>query len=286
MAIRLGENSYGKSRVRLLRVQRQEGRHDIRELTVAIRFEGDFETAHTKGDNRKILPTDTMKNTVYALARQHSFETVEEFGLHLMEHFVTYNTQVSRVRIEIAENLWTRIPHGGKPHASAFTRGGDEKRTVLLVGTREGTTIRAGVADLVILKTTNSAFENFLRDPFTTLGEDKNRILATAIQADWQYPPSMPAGEEIEFGPVWHGVRQMLLETFAEHKSLSLQHTLYAMGEAVLNNFDTVREIHLSLPNKHFHLLDLGPLGMDNPAVVFLPTEEPHGSIEATLRKD
>ena len=279
MAIRLGENSYGKSSVRLLRVARQEGRHDIKELTVAIRFEGDFEAAHTKGDNRKILPTDTMKNTVYALARQHSIETVEEFGLHLVEHFITYNAQVSRVRIKIDEQPWTRLPHGGKPHATAFTRAGGEKRTALLIGTREGTTIRAGVDDLVVLKTTDSAFEDFLRDPFTTLKEDRNRILATAIQADWLYP-----GDEVEFGPVWHGVRQLLLETFAEHKSFSLQHTLYAMGEAVLNNFENVLEI-LSLPNKHFNLVDLAPLGMDNPAEVFLPTDEPHGSIEATLRK-
>jgi urate oxidase len=281
MTIRLGENNYGKSRVRLLRVERQEGRHDIRELTVDVRFEGDFEAAHTKGDNSKILPTDTMKNTIYALARQHAFETVEEFGLHLMDHFVTYNTQVSQVQIEIAESLWSRMPHGGKPHASAFTRGGGEKRTAVLVGTRDETTIRAGVAELIVLKTANSAFENFLRDPFTTLKEDRNRILSTAVQADWLYP-----GEEIEFGPVWHGVRQMLLETFAEHKSLSLQHTLYAMGEAVLNNFDNIREIHLLLPNKHFNLVDLAPLGMDNPGTVFLPIDEPHGSIEATLRKE
>jgi len=281
MAIRLGENSYGKSRVRLLRVARQEGRHDIRELTVSIRFEGDFETAHTKGDNSKILPTDTMKNTVYALARQHSVEPVEEFGLHLMEHFVTYNSQVSRVRISIEETLWARLPHGGKPHASAFMRTGEERRTAVLVGTREGTTIRSGLRNLIVLKTSNSAFEKFMRDPFTTLKEDNDRILATAIEADWLYPT-----EEVEFGPVWHGIRQMLLETFAEHKSLSLQHTLYAMGEAVLNNFDNVREIHLSLPNKHFNLIDLSPLGMDNPAAVYLPIEEPHGSIEATLRKD
>src|SRR5271170_3315707 len=152
MAIHLGENSYGKSRVRLLRVARQEGRHDIRELTVAIRFEGDFETAHTKGDNRKILPTDTMKNTVYALARQHAIESVEEFGLHLIDHFLTYNPQVSRVRIEAKENLWTRLPLGGKPHATAFTRSGGETRTAMLSGTRAGTEIRAGVEDLVVLK--------------------------------------------------------------------------------------------------------------------------------------
>jgi urate oxidase len=281
MAIRLGDNNYGKSRVRLLRVARQEGRHDIKEVTLAIRFEGDFEAAHTKGDNRKILPTDTMKNTVYALARQHPIETIEEFGLHLIDHFLTYNPQVSRVRIEAKENLWARMPHGEKPYATAFTRASDEKRTALLSATRQSTEIRAGIEDLVVLKTTNSAFDHFLRDPYTTLKDDRNRILATAIRASWLYP-----GEEVEFGPVWHGVRQMLLETFAEHKSESLQHTLYAMGEAVLNNFDNVREIHLSLPNKHFNLVDLAPLGMDNFAEVYLPIDEPHGLIEATLRKD
>ena len=89
MPIRLAENNYGKSRVRLLRVSRQEGRHDIKELALAIRFEGDFEAAHVQGDNRKILPTDTMKNTVYALARQHPIETIERFSLHLIEHFLT-----------------------------------------------------------------------------------------------------------------------------------------------------------------------------------------------------
>src|SRR5215469_2944566 len=279
MPIHLAENNYGKSRVRLLRVSRQEGRHDIKELTLAIRFEGDFEAAHVQGDNRKILPTDTMKNTVYALARQHPIETIERFSLHLIEHFLTYNPQVSLVRIEATENLWVRLPRGDKPHASAFTRFSEEKRTAQLSGTREGTTIHAGIDGLVVLKTSHSAFENFLRDPYTTLKDDRNRILATAIRANWLY-----SGEEVEFS-VWHAVRQMLLETFAEHNSLSLQHTLYAMGEAVLNNFSNIREIHLSLPNKHFNLVDLAPLGMDNPAEVFLPTDEPHGLIEATLRK-
>jgi len=280
VTIRLAENNYGKSRVRLLRVSRQEGRHDIKELILAIRFEGDFESAHVQGDNRKILPTDTMKNTVYALARQHPIEPVERFSLHLIEHFLTYNPQVSRVRIQATESLWMRLPRGDKPYASVFTRTGEDKRTANLSGTREGVTIRAGIDGLVVLKTSNSAFENFLRDPYTTLKEDRNRILATAIHANWLY-----SEEEVEFSSVWHAARQMLLETFAEHKSLSLQHTLYAMGEAVLKNFSNISEIHLSLPNKHFNLVDLAPLGMDNPGEVFLPTDEPHGLIEATLRK-
>jgi urate oxidase len=280
MAITLGENNYGKSRIRLLRVVRQEGRHDVKELTLTILFEGGFDEAHTKGDNRKILPTDTMKNTVYVLARQYPVEAVEDFSLHLIEHFLTYNPQASRVRVEASENLWARIAQGGKPHASAFTRT-SEKRTARINGTRDGNTIRGGIDDLVVLKTTKSGFEGFLRDPYTTLKEDRHRILSTVIRAQWLYD-----GGEIEFSPVWHGVRQTILDTFAEHDSRSLQHTLYAMGEAVLNSFDHIREIHLSLPNKHFNLIDLSPFGMDNPAEVFLPVDEPHGSIEATLRKE
>jgi len=282
MIVRLGENSYGKSSVRLLRVLRQEGRHDIKELTVTIRFEGDFEAAHTKGENKKILPSDTMKNTVYALARQYPVEAVEDFALHLIEHFLTYNEQVSRVRIEALENPWSRIPHGTKPHAFAFMRAsGPEKRTATLSGTRERITIRAGIQDLDVMKTTKSAFDGFLRDPYTTLKEDGDRILATTIRAEWLYE-----GDEIEFNPLWHSVRQTLLETFAAHDSRSLQHTLYAMGEAVLATFDHIREIHLSLPEKHFNLVDLSPFGMDNSAEVFLPTEEPQGLIEATLRRE
>jgi urate oxidase len=281
MAIRLGENNYGKSRVRLLRVVKQEGRHDIREVTLGIAFEGDFETAHTKGDNRKILPTDTMKNTVYVLARQYPIEAVEDFCAHLIEHFLTYNPQATRVRVEAQETLWSRIPMGGKPHPSAFLRAGPEKRTTKLAGTREGTTVHAGIKDLVVLKTTKSAFEDFLRDPYTTLKEDRDRILSTSIHAEWLYE-----GDDVEYSPVWHGVRQTLLEAFAEHDSKSLQHTLYIMGEAVLGSFDRIREIRLSLPNKHFLPVELSPFGMDNPAEVFLPTDEPHGLIEATVRKE
>jgi urate oxidase len=280
MPIKLAENNYGKSRVRLLRVVRQEGRHDVKEVTLAIRFEGDFESAHTKGDNRKILPTDTMKNTVYALARQYPVEAVEDFAEHLIEHFLTYNPQVSAVSVEAKEHLWWRIVHGGKPHASAFTKA-CERRTASLRGTREKNTVSAGIEDLVALKTTKSSFEGFLKDPYTTLKEDRNRILSTAIRAWWLYQPG-----EIEFSATWHGVRQTILETFAEHDSKSLQQTLYAMAEAVLGNFDHIREIHLSLPNRHYNLVDLSPFGMDNPAEVFVPTDEPHGLIEATLRKE
>lgn len=281
MPIKLGENSYGESGVRLLRVVKQQGRHDVKEMMLNVRFEGDFEEAHAKGENRAILPADTMKNTMYVLARQYPVEAIEEFCLHAVDHFLTYNPQATRVHVEAAEKIWVRVPHGGKPHPSTFMRAGDERRTARLMATRQETTIRAGIDNLVVLKTSKPAFENFMRDPYTTLKDDPQGILSAALHASWLYQ-----GDEIEFGPIWHGVRQALLENFAEHNGRSLQHTLYAMGEAVLGSFDNIREICLALEDKQYRLADLGPFGMDNPAEVFLPSDEPHGLIEAKLSKE
>jgi urate oxidase len=281
MAIRLGENNYGKQRVRILQVTRHPDRHDIKELTIGIRLEGDFETAHTKGDNRKVLPTDTMKNTVYVLAKQHAIESPEEFCLCLAEHFLARNSQIFRVRIEAAETLWTRFAIEEKAHPHTFTGSNNEKRTASLAATRKEKTLHAGIAGLVVLKTTDSAFEGFVKDEYTTLKEDRGRILATSISANWLYREST-----VDFDQNWRGVRQSLLEAFAGHDSESLQHTLYAMGEAVLKKFPGIKEIHLSLPNKHYNLVDLSPFHLENPKEIFLPTEEPHGLIEATVRND
>jgi urate oxidase len=281
MAIRLGENNYGKQRVGILQVVRLPDRHDIKELTLGIRLEGDFESAHSKGDNRKVLPTDTMKNTVYALAKQHAIESPEKFCLRLADHFLSRNPQVSRVRIEATQTLWSRLSVEGKPHPHTFTSSTSENRTAALTATREEKTLHAGIDDLVVLKTTDSAFENFLKDEYTTLKEDRDRILATAIRAAWLYREYAA-----EFDSTWDSVRQILLESFARHDSESLQHTLYAMGGAVLKKFAGIREIHLSLPNKHYNLVNLSPFHLDNPKEIFLPADEPHGLIEATLHND
>lgn len=280
MAITLAENTYGNSRIHFLRVAKQQGRHDLREINISIGFDGDFADAHIQGDNRKILPADTMKNTVYALARQHSIEPLENFALHLVDHFLTYNPQVRSVFIEASENMWTRLAHGAKPYASAFAHAGNERRTASLIGTREGNQVRAGIAGLAVLKTSHAAFQGFKKDPYTTLQEEAECILSTVINADWQY-----TGDDAEFGPLWHAARRTLLETFADHDSHSLQHTLYAMGQVILENFDNVSEIHLSMASNDFHLADLNALGMDNPGTIFLPIEEPQATVEATLKK-
>jgi len=280
MSTNLIENNYGASRVRLLKVRRLQDRHDLKELSVGIQFEGEFESSYTSGDNRSILPADTIKNTVYALAKLYTIEQIEEFAQQLINHFLTDNQQVKRVRVEIAEHLWTRIPFGGKQHPWSFTPGGPERRTCTVTGTRETTFIEGGIENLQIVKTTGSGFEGYVHDPFTTLKETSDRVLATAMRASWLY-----ADNEIPFAVYWHGVRQAILDTFVEHESRSMQYTLHAIAEAVLERYADIAEIRIWLPNKDCRLVDLGLFGLDNNNEVFAPAEEPYELIEARLRR-
>ena len=277
---RLGENAYGKSRVRLVKVSRREGRHELRDLTVSVRLEGEFEDAHVRGDNRDVLPTDTMKNTVYALARQIEIDTIEDFARALATHFLPDNPAVNRARVTVREHAWNRIPVGGRHHPHAFVRGSDEVDIATV--TAEGETVRteSGIDDLRVLKTTGSAFEGYPRDRYTTLRETTERVLATAMRTRWTYGLT-----EISYGEIRARARETMLETFAEHESRSVQHTAYAMGEAVLERCPEIDAVAFSLPNKHHLLVDLAPFGLDNPNEIFVATEEPYGLIEAIVRR-
>jgi urate oxidase len=274
----IAQSSYGKSRVRLVQVQRRPDRHDLRDLTIAIKFEGDYDASYTDGDNSAVLPTDTMKNTVYALAAREPVGEPGSFALRLADHFLTRNPRLTRVRIDLTEQGWGRIPRGEREHGHAFVQTGSGARTASVESDRGTVTVTAGIADLVIMKTADSAFTGFPRDEYTTLPETRDRLLATALTASWRY-----AGNDLEFGPAWRAVRSTLLETFAEHHSESVQHTLFAMGQGVLDALGDVAEIRLVMPNRHHLPIDLTPFGLPNRNEVFVATEEPHGLIEATI---
>ncbi len=281
MSVKIVHNNYGKSRVRLMKVARRGVVHEIQETIVKIAFEGEFTEVHTVGDNAQVLPTDTMKNTVYALASQtREIEEIETFALRLANHFLTNNAPVTRVIIEIAEHGWARMAFGEQTRAHSFIKGSDEKRTAKISLTREGAAIEAGVEDLIVLKTTASGFVGYIKDRYTTLPETTDRLLATSVKAVWRYADSEKAS-----GDIWRDVRQTIIETFAGHDSLSVQHTLYAMGEAVLEKFPDIAEISFSLPNIHYLPIDLARLGLENGNQIFLPTDEPHGLIEAQLSR-
>jgi urate oxidase len=275
----LADAAYGKCGVRLVQVTRPGDRHAIRDLTISVKFEGDYDASYVDGNNRDVLPTDTMKNTVYAFAARERLAEPEHFGIVLAEHFLERNPHLRRVTIEMREHLWERITVEGREQGQAFVRQGPENRTAEVRMDRLEGQVHAGIADLIILKSAGSAFAGFMRDEFTTLGETQDRLLATALTARWRYD----AGTA--YGPAWHAVRRTLLETFANHISESVQHTLYAMGRAVLDEIADVADIHLTMPNRHHLPFDLSPFGLENRNEIFVATEEPHGLIQATLRR-
>ena len=281
--ILLGQNNYGKSRVRMVKVSRTGKIHTVREFSIDIALQGDFEHIHTRGDNAHCLPTDTMKNTVYALGKKHTFDTIEEFAALLCTHFLKGHAPASSATVSITEITWKRVHTRAREHPHCFLKGSDERRTCIVHMNRTGVDIASGIEGLVILKSTDSAFAGYPRDGYTTLPETHDRVFCTSMTAFWGC--GFSAKPRADYGSLRESVRELLIQTFAEHKSESVQHTLYAMGETVLKSCAPIRNIRLSMPNKHYNLANLKPFGMTNNNEIFIPTDEPHGLIEATIQR-
>jgi urate oxidase len=284
MTVELAASRYGKSGIRLVTVERDGARHALRDLEVEIRFEGDYLAAHRDGDNREVLPTDTRKNTVYALAGRGPVGPAEGYALRLARHFLDGPEPPSRVVVAVAERHWSRVADGGRGHDHAFEAGGGERRTARVAVGRDSGDVEvvSGVRGLELLKTTRSGFSDFRRDPYTTLPDTDDRIFSTTVEGEWRWAAEPdPAGCDA----AWEAVRRALVATFAGHDSRSAQHTLYAMGEAALAAVPGIEEIRLVLPNQHKILVDLARFGIENPNRVFVATSEPYGVIEGTVRR-
>jgi urate oxidase len=284
MAITLGPNQYGKAEVRLVTVTRDGPVHTIKDLTVSTALRGDLADTHLTGDNRKVVPTDTQKNLVFALAKEQPVGQIEAFGLRLGRHFVASYPSITGATVRIEEHGWQRIAVDGQSHEHAFARSVEEKRTTEI--TVDGGRLRvvSGVADLVVLKSTGSEFHGFAKDRYTTLPETTDRILATAVNATWRH--ATVDRDDAGWAASFTGARDAMLAAFATTHSLSLQQTLFAMGKAVLESDPEIVEVRLSLPNKHHFAVDLAPLGMTNDNEVFYAADRPYGLIEGTVLRE
>jgi len=279
--IELAENRYGKSRVRLMKVTRGPEGNGLREWTVQVLLTGDFDSAHSDGDNSKILPTDTMKNTVYFVARNSSASSMEDYAKELVDFLLGRNPQVSAVSVAVESTIWKRMTVDGTPHPTSFMRGSGEVQTTTVSREQTGTFhIRSGFENLVIMKTADSAFEGYIKDELTTLKETGDRLFCTALSAEWRYTTAT-----LDFDAKRKTLREAMLKTFAGHKSKSVQETLYAMGKSALGCVAEADRIDLTMPNKHCIPVDLSRFGQDNPNEIFVPTDEPAGHIEARVRR-
>jgi len=279
--ITLGENQYGKSRVRVMKVHRHPGRHELHDWTIEILLQGDFESCFIDGDNSNILPTDTMKNTVYSLARSSSAACMEEFAKEVVTFLLKNNPQVTVARASISEKTWDHLNTQGLPHPTTFVQSSGECQTTEVAAKRnEQIEVRSGLDNLVVLKTAGSEFAGYIKDSLTTLPESTDRLFGTAVKAQWTYSsPSLP------FAALRSKIRETLLAVFAAHISKSVQHTLYAMGEKALAHVPEISDIELTMPNKHCLLVDLSRFGQDNPNEIFVPIDDPHGYIEARIER-
>jgi len=275
MSTVLGSSQYGKAETRLVLVRRDTAGHELVDLNVSIALAGDQADTHLRGDNAKVIPTDTMKNTVYAFAREFGVEAIESFGLLLGRHFVDTQPAIARARVSIEEYGWRRLG----PHSFARTGGGT--RTAVVSCDAGAAWVVSGVRDLVLLNSTDSEFRGFATDRYTTLAETSDRILATAVEASWRH-----ARADGDWAESFAGAQDALVDAFVTTHSRSLQQTLYAMGSAVLAARPELAEVRLALPNKHHFLVDLAPFGLDNPGQVFFAADRPYGLIEGTVIRD
>jgi urate oxidase len=275
--IEVGPNAYGKSAIRLVKVVRTETPHRVRDLTIAIALEGDFAASYRDGDNSAVIATDTMKNTAYALAGEHLNGAIEDFAVVLGRHFLAAGVEVERTRVTIVEHAWR--PIGEAP--DAFTRDSSETRTAEVTVGRDETLIRAGIDGLSVMKTSRSAFSGFPRDRFTTLKDTDDRIMATKVTASWAYDPAA----DLRYDASFAAIRSTFLAVMADHDSASVQASIWIVGEAVLERHPEVTEISMALPNLHHWTYDLAQFGIDNDREVYVSTTEPHGLIEATIRR-
>ncbi|GGN37699.1 factor-independent urate hydroxylase [Deinococcus daejeonensis] len=282
--VRLGDNNYGKADVRLFKVFRDQPRHDIKDVQVRVAMQGDFEAAHVSGDNTDLVATDTVRNTIYALARDGLTGSVEAFGKHLIRHFVERGPRVTHARATFVEHTWDRMRSGGEAHDHAFVRQ-MPKHTATVSGDGHTFTVKSGIDELYILKTTRSGWAGFHRDQFTTLPDTTDRVLATTVTARWTYRTEESDIDEPDYDDVWTRVYQTLLDVFPDHYSHSMQQTLYRLGEAVLTRCDEIDRIHFSFPNRHHILYPLDRFGMDNPGVIFHADAEPYGVIEGWVER-
>ncbi len=277
MAYQLADLQHGKAEVRIVKVDRADPTHVLHDLNVTTQLRGDFASAYLEGDNSHVHATDTQKNTVYAFAREHGVDSPETFLLALAEHWGR-QPYVSGIELSAESYAWERLPQNGH----SFARSGQETRVAYVDADGPITTIRAGLTDLVVLKSTGSEFHGFPRDHYTTLPETDDRILATSVSAIWTYAAD---AVDVDFDASYATARAGLLAAFADTHSLALQQTINAMGAAVLDAVPHVASIHITCPNKHHFLVDLAPFGLDNPGEVFFAADRPYGLISATVSR-
>jgi len=273
------KNRYGKGRVRVMRIHRDGDRQEVSQLNVKAMMEGDFAPAYTHGDNSTSVSTDTIKNVVNVIARENTGLCTEEFCQVLAKKYLDTYPQIASVALTVHETKWSRLSFEGKPHPHSFVLDSNGKPTVEVSSIRGGaTTMSSGIDGFTFMKSTQSGWENYVKDGYTTIPPTADRMCATSMVVSWKW-----SGKPLSYPATNKKILDTVLEVFSMTYSKSVQDSLYRMGEAALAAVPEISEISMACPNMHFIPMNLSAFGLDNNNDVFLPTDEPHGQIECTV---
>ncbi|KAM6962459.1 uricase [Aplochiton taeniatus] len=278
---------YGKNIVKVLHIRRDGTHHSIIEITADVELTLNNRKDYLTGDNSDIIPTDTIKNTVHALAKLKGVQTIEQLAMDICEHFLTAFKHVLRANVNMIEAPWRRLEKNGVEHAHAFILCPDAWRFCdVEQNLNENPVVHSGVKNMKVLKTTQSGFEGFHRDRFTTLQEAKDRCFCTSVYSRWRYNKV----HNVDFDAAWKTVKETIIEKFAGpydrgEYSPSVQKTLYDTQVMILDRVPEVEEIEIVMPNQHYFTIDMTKMGLTNEAEVLLPLDNPSGNIAGTVRR-
>jgi urate oxidase len=285
----LTENQYGKTRVRVFRVDRSNEQHQVFEVSTDVLLRGDFQATYVSGDNSKVVPTDTMKNTVYYMAKSslNAEKSIESFGISLCKHFLVEYKQVSEVTVDMKQTTWERVidPKTGQPHNISFVKRPELRLATVWMNRKGQLTVKAGITDLILMKTTDSAFTGFHKCKLTTLPEAKDRLFCSSVKARWTYNTQQVQKGAINYDKIFSGVRDVIVDKFANEWSNSVQQVVHLCGQTAMAKYNEVEEIHVAMPNIHIISFDIARFGLQNKDEVYYPTDEPSGYLEAVYRR-
>ncbi|KAM5257327.1 uricase [Ctenodactylus gundi] len=278
---------YGKDMVKLLCIRRDGKYHSIKQVSTSVQLTLSSKKDYMYGDNSDIIPTDTIKNTVHVLAKFKGIKSIETFAMDVCEHFLSSFSHVTRVHVCVEEVPWKRLEKNGVKHVHAFIHTPTGTHFCEVEQMRSGPpVIHSGIKDLKVLKTTQSGFEGFIKDQFTTLPEVKDRCFATQVYCRWRYRKS----RDVDFEANWGTIRDTVLEKFAGpydkgEYSPSVQKTLYDIQVLSLSRVPEIEDMEISLPNIHYFNIDMSKMGLVNKDEVLLPLDNPYGKITGTVKR-
>lgn len=274
----------GETHVRLLNVRRRGAVHDTRDVTVRVACEGRLADGFAAGDNRRVLPGNTLRSTVEALARREPVDRIERFGARVGAHLLEECTWLERVVVGVAEHAWVRVAvpgrDGREPHPHAFLRGTSEEWTAEVDCSRDGTSIASGLREVELMRTAGADFSGFARVTYSAPDPPVHALLRVSLTARWDW-----AAAPGDYAAANSRARDALLAAFAAGGAPSVPATAHRMAAAALERVPEAARVHVALSRRACRLADLAPLGLDNPGEVYVPAADAHGLAEVTLER-